>query len=374
MKKCFSLIVFTVVLLFLSSCKLRDVVTPPEKETRSYYLGFTPFPYDATVQSLDSVYLKIKNDADIISHHFDDGIPWQEALYGEDFNSFIINDWQMRKTKTPSGEKIVVSITPINYNRNGLALYKASSGNQPLTYPWNTYRFNSLSVQTAYLNYCRRVIQFFNPDYLVIGIEVNLLIKSDPSLNLWNSYLQLQQYVYNQLKSAYPNLPIMVSVSGMELLQNYSSNYQLQITGLNQIIEYSDYFAISLYPFLSSLSTNDIPADLFSQLFSLVNKPICITETGYPAQTTSIYNGSIVFEGTQQKQNNYFKKLFNAADNYNAVFIINFVLRDYDKLWEAEGSPEDLSKAWRDTGLYDENGNARLAYETWKNKLSIAKQ
>ncbi|MFA3782443.1 hypothetical protein ABRY23_05190 [Melioribacteraceae bacterium 4301-Me] len=360
--------------ILLNSCNLRDVVTPPTGNTRSYYLGFTPFPYDVTAGSLDTVYLKIKNDADIISHHFDDGIPWQESLYGENYSTYIINDWQTRKAKTPPGAKIIVSVTPINFNRNGLALYKSSSSNQPLAYPWNTYTFNNIQVENAYLNYCRRIIRFFNPDYLVIGIEVNLLINSDPTLNLWNSYLQLHQYVYSKLKSEYPSLPIMVSLSGMDLLQDYSSNYQLQQIGLDQIMQYSDYFAISLYPFLSSLSTNEMPSNLFDLLFSLENKPICITETGYPAQTTSLYNGSIVLNGTQQKQNDYFNKLFSAADKYNLIFIINFVIQDYDKLWKALGSPEDISKAWRDTGLYDENGNARLAYETWNNKLSISVQ
>ena len=102
------------------------------------------------------------------------------------------------------------------------------------------------------------------------------------------------------------------------------------------------------------------------------SKPICITETGYPAEALSIYGGSTVINGTKEKQNTYFQKLFAAADNYNVKFIINFVLRDYDKLWEAVGKPDDLSKAWRDTGLYDQDGNVRPAYETWKNKLNIS--
>jgi len=40
---------------------------------------------------------------------------------------------------------------------------------------------------------------------------------------------------------------------------------------------------------------------------------------------------------------------------------VNFVLRDYDALWQQIGGNEDLTIAWRDTGLYDEAGAARPA-------------
>ncbi|MEW6195325.1 MAG: hypothetical protein AB1521_09230, partial [Bacteroidota bacterium] len=210
------------------------------------------------------------------------------------------------------------------------------------------------------------------PDYLIIGIEVNLLINADETMNKWNAYRELHKYVYDQLKILYPQLPIMVSLSGMDLISGYTSaNNSLQITGLNNILPYTDYFAISLYPFLSKYLAESIPNDLFDLLFAMSSKPKCITETGYPAQVLSIEGGSIVFNGSPDKQKSYFEKMFTAANKYDVRFIVNFVLRDYDELWKDLGSPDDITKVWRDTGLYDENGNVRPSYEVWKNKLNI---
>jgi len=366
--KIFIAIIFAV----FASCSLRENPVNPSGSSRNYYLGFTPFPYDVTTDAQEYVYNKIKTDADIICHRFDDGIPWNEALFDQDFNANITADWQYRKTKTPATHKVIVAITPINKSHDGLAPYKSDTNNQPLPSPWDFYTFNNPSVKTAYLNYCKRIVNFFNPDYLIIGIDVNLLINSDETMNLWNTYLELQQYVYGQLKNFYPNLPIMVSLSGIDLLNGYTTaNNQLQMVGFSAIMNMTDYFALSLYPYLSIYLTDPLPSNMFSTLFSMSTKPICISETGYPAAAFTINGGSMAFNGTPQKQNNYFQNLFTAADNNNVRFIINFVLRDYDKLWQALGSPDDTTKIRRNTGFFDANGNARTVYETWKNKLNL---
>ena len=49
-------------------------------------------------------------------------------------------------------------------------------------------------------------MEAFNPDYLVIAMEVNeLLIKSPEK---WNGYKELIQAVKTRIKQAFPNLPI----------------------------------------------------------------------------------------------------------------------------------------------------------------------
>ena len=43
--------------------------------------------------------------------------------------------------------------------------------------------------------------------------------------------------------------------------------------------------------------------------------------------------------------------MLNEAEEYDLKFVVNFVLRDYDALWEAIGSPDDLLKVWKDPGI-----------------------
>jgi len=338
---------------------------------RHYHLGFTPFPYDITSEALSYVYEKIAVDADIIAHHFDGGIPWPEALEGLPYNDNLMDDWQRRETFTPPGHKVYVAITPISVSRDSLALYWGETENMPLPAPWDSYGFNHPDVKTAFLNHAIATVEFFQPDYLAIGIEANLLLNSIPEQ--WDAYLELHTYVYEQLKARYPDLPIMVSVMGNSLLEGFNTEGNLEANrqAFEQLIEYSDYFAISLYPYLSAYLTDSIPEDMFENLLPLSDKPIAFAETGYPAQSFTLTKDNLYFDTNPEKQLAYFTMLFDEADRHNFVFIINFVLRDYDALWPyLNPDDQELAILWRDTGFYDEKGQPRPVLELWQAVLA----
>lgn len=364
---------FFLAVILLTNCNKDSANNPiSDEDTRSYYLGFTPFPHNITTAAVQDVYTKLKSDADIIAHHFDDGLPWQESLDESAYPANIISDWQFRLANTPASHKRYVAVTPINISRNGLAPNRSNTGSEPLQSPWVNYSFNHPDVKTAYLNYCKRVAEFFQPDYFVIGIEVNLLINADTTLTLWNRFLELHKFTYAEMKKLYPGIPIFVSLTGMDLVEGYTeANHTKQLIGLNDVKDFSDLFGISIYPFLSVFLTDPLPENLFDQVFSLTKKPIAICETGYPAEQFSIEGGTFQFFGTPQKQKSYFENLLQAADNYDTKFIINFILQDYDSLWTAIGSPDDFQKLWRDTGFYDEKGNEREVFGIWREKLKM---
>lgn len=360
-----SFFVFTL----LPGCSKEEPTNPNTLSERNFFMGFTPFPYDISSEAVDYVYTKLETDADIIAHHFDDGVPWVEAFADTDFHPNIITDWQYRLSRTPATHKKYVSITPISINRDALAPYKAEEGNLPLPVPWDTISFNHPYVKQAFLNYCNHVVEFFNPDYFVIGIEVNLLMKLHP--DLWNSYFELHKYVYQQIKFAHPDLPVFVSFTGMDLIPEYSDADQIkQQQALNDMMPYIDIFGISVYPYISSLLTDPVPTNLFDRIFSNSSKPVAICETGYQADTISVEGGNVIINGTPELQNNYISYLLNKAQDYDVEFVINFVLRDYDALWMAIGSPDDFRILWKDNGLYDENGIPRIAHQTWMEWLN----
>jgi len=352
-------------LMLLSGCNNSE-----QEKTRSFYMAFTPFPYDLSQNAIDFVYEKLASDADIINHHFDDGVPWVEALSGQAFHREIIDDWEYRKSHTLVGHKIYLSVTPVNFARNGLALYRAASPDLPLPSPWDTYSFNHANVKAAYLAYCERIIDFFDPDYFNMAIEANLLHVKNPTL--WSDYMELHEHVYTALKTKYPKLPIFCSISGGVLLNGFTDDdHTAEQQVLHDLMQFSDMYALSFYPYLSGYLGNPYPATTFDDLFSLSDKPLAIAETGYAAQDFSIDtdNGPVTIYSDGDKQNKYMEDLLPACTKRKAEFVINFVLRDYDQLWVKLGSPTDISIAWRDTGIYDENGMARKARTTWENYL-----
>ncbi|MDJ1505823.1 hypothetical protein [Xanthocytophaga agilis] len=362
--------VISILTLAQTGCEKKENLNPQD---RTYYMGFTPLPYALTPAAIDYTYTQLEQSADIVCHHFDDGVPWVEALKDTAFHPGLQQDWAYRKSRTLPSQKVFLAFTPIRFDRVALASYRAATPNMDMPSPWNTYSFNHPDVKKAYLTYCKRGIDFFNPHYFLMGIEVNLLLKLNPSL--WQDYLELHTYVYQQLKKAYPDLPVAVSVSGIDLLEGYTdADHAQQTEGLTQILQQTDFLGFSLYSYQTRYLTGDLPTDMFSQLFSLTSKPIAITETGYPAQRFSVFTNSITFEGTEDKQDRYISQLLTASNHENMLFVINFVLRDYDQLWQAWGSKDDITILWRDTGLIDENASPRKGFQTWKSYLKIPKK
>lgn len=342
---------------------------------RSYYLGFTPFPHDISEQAVDYVYNRIKTCADIIAHHFDGGVPWPEALAGEPYHQNVQNDWQNRKNRTPPDHKRYLALTPINLQRNDLARYWGEEESMALPPPWDGYGFDHPDVQTAFFNHVVRAVEFFDPHYLTIGVEVNELLTNSP--DAWPAYLTLHRNVYTALKQVYPDLCIMVSFFGPALLDGYrpEDDHEAQMAAFPEVMAYSDLFGISLYSYLSKYLCDPTPPAMFEDLFSLSEKRIAITETGYPAQFYSFFEGAVVLTGTPQKQRDFMAALLAEADAREFAFVINFVLRDYDALWEKISLP-DTNGVWRDTGLWDENGQPRPALDPWfaalaRNPISV---
>ena len=49
------------------------------QQTRSFKMGFTPWPYADTLSAVNDIYAFIDGSADIVAHHIDSGVPWNEA-------------------------------------------------------------------------------------------------------------------------------------------------------------------------------------------------------------------------------------------------------------------------------------------------------
>jgi hypothetical protein len=256
-----------------------------------------------------------------------------------------------------------VAITPISGGRDALAPYRASADSLPLPAPWDKYAFDSPEVKQAFLNYAVRVIDYFHPDYLNIGIEANLLKKNTPGK--WSAYLELHRYVYSELKRRYPGLPVFVSLTGPDLLAGYTdADHTTQMQALQDILPYSDYFALSLYPYMTAHGA-DYPESMWFDLLALSGgKPVAIAESGMIAETLMLPSYHLRIPSDAAKQARFITDLLAQADRNHFVFVVYFVIRDYDALWARIGKT-DPTAVWRDTGLYDQDGKARPALQTW---------
>ncbi len=356
-------------MLFIFSCRNHTSQYIAFDNSRPYYMGFSPWQYDSTFEALDWTYARIAAEGDIISHHMEEGVPWPEAYSGAAFPASFQAEIEGRVTRKVAGQKVVLQISPLNVARNGMALYRGNTPNEALPSLWDTYALDSDQVKTAFLNYAERMIGYFQPDYLLIGVEVNLLIRNNDAL--WAPYVALNSYVYTELKKTHPSLPVSVSVFCVPYFPQWSTVDNApglpgkQAQGLIDLSPHIDFISYSVHPFMSGLLAETFPDDYLDTLFNLLpGKPVAVSESSYPAQVWSL--GGLTFNGSQEKQKNFLSLLLSSSRRAQAEFVIWFAIRDYDALWSGLLNSSDAALPWRDTGLYDEAGNERTALSTWR--------
>jgi hypothetical protein len=351
----------------LSGCDEFTGPTPPG-DSRSFVMGFTDFPHANSVEALDEAWNVIERDGDLAVIHFDDGIPWQEALDGAAYPAAYQAELGFKAERIPAGHAVYLAVTPISPTRDGLALRRGDTGNEPLEFPWSVRSFNDPEVIAAFTGHCERMIDFFEPDYFAYAIEANMLAALEPTS--WDRFLTLAQAVKSNLATFRPELPVFITIQA----ETYHGAPITQSSLIFAALAYSDVIAVSAYPYSRPLPEPDALApDYFSEIADLAPaKPFAIAETAWPAEEVeSPYPITIFANETTQRL--YVTRLLEDCARLDALFVTWFFTRDFDEFWESElkNSPDaDLIRLWRDTGLFDGNGIGRPALTVWRQALA----
>lgn len=370
---------FPVILLIVTLLLGIPVIASPTKAdslpaSRPFHLSFTPFPYDATLGAVQKTYAFIGDHGDMITHQLLGGVPWNEALNNEPYSNNLMDDWTFREEHTPVGHKIFVAVTPLNIERTGLEDYWGEGPGMPLTEPWVSYPLNHPDVKTAYLNYIKKVIVFFQPDYLAIGVEVNTLLGKNPTQ--WPEYLELNEYVYQGLKSENPDLPIFATIQ-VDVLQGMVEETRggkdEQYAGVTNLLNSSDYVALSSYPYLSDFF-EDLPPSSHYDVDALDptgDKPQAIAEMGYISEDMTL--GDVTWHSDGVKQEAFINMILENGVAKNYEFITNFFPIDYDPFLSRITDPYAylIYSLFVHTGLARPVAKPKLSLNTWDSYLAL---
>lgn len=329
------------------------------EETRRYRIGFTGFPYDISLEAVAQAHKYTREYSDIIAHHIE-GVPWAESLAGQPYSKPRINDWTGKRSAKPKDGKVYLAVSP------GRGDLKVADDSAPLPDELKGKPYNHPLVKKAYLAYCRRMVEFFQPDFLSIGIETNeLFYEAGP--DVWKAYVELHQHVYDAIKKERPQLPIFASFTVHNMLNVQGDERRKRLEAFLELMPYNDRIAISYYPFIQGADTDvDAAFEWVEKTFDKFGKRYLIAETAEAAERLPLSSFGVVINGTPAKQDKYLKQLTEFAQSHETDFVIWFLHRDYDAMWEKiKDSVPEAFKAWRDCGLLDEAGNERPSHTTW---------
>ena len=343
---------------------------PPPAVTRSFYMGFTPWPYDATLDALNNTYSLIQQNGDVVAHHLTEGVPWEAALNRTAYPADLNREIDGRISQTMDDKVVYLAIDSLSILREKLVGNWGENGQEPRTAPWDTRSFADPEVIAAYSNFALDMIARFEPEYFNYATEANELYSRNPEG--FNDFVVFAREVYTNIKRQYPNLPIMVSIS---LKSPDSAETAAFIGQFPRIADYVDIVGASAYPYAffsaEDGSTPDaLPSNWLNQINSIApNKPVAITETGWVAEDLNIPRFGINVESNDATQRSYVERMLNEAQTLNARFVIWFTVVDFDAFWNGVLGRDDLPAIWRDTGLYDETMRARPSLDTWQEWL-----
>jgi hypothetical protein len=355
-------------ILCLASCGAGGSTTPVDANPRPFAMGFTDFPGGNNLTAVLEAWSVIRRDGDLAVLHFDDGVPWQEALDGAPYAQGFLDALRLKADQTPVDHRVYLALTPISIARDGLALHRGNGGNEPLETPWDTSSFGTPQVIAAYAAHCSTMVARFQPDYFAYAIEANLLYLNAPES--WGGFVDLAAAVYASIKADHPSLPVFLTLQADAHL-DHPGHYQ---AALAAILPYTDYIAMSGYPY-SWLGPDPLllRADYFSGMAAIApGKPFAVAETGWPAETVDAPY-PITIPASPAMQRLYVQRLLADCETLNARFVCWFFTRDYDSFWQSDlqfDPDAPLLRLWRDTGLYDGDGQARPALADWRAVLA----
>jgi hypothetical protein len=330
--------------------------------------GFTPFPYDFSLEALVKTHEIVVANSTIYALHFDNGIPWKEAMTDSPFPKRVQKDWDDQARGIPKGRKVYLGLAPLDKDRKSLAPATGEQEKVAMPEELRGAPLDAPQVKRAYLNYARRAVQKFKPHFLNLGIEVGGVLMRDSTR--WSQFERLYAHVRSTLKKEFPDVQMGISFSLGHLRVEKAAK------AAQPLIAQSDYLGLSFYPSASAFDEKfGLPpfgdgADAWRKPLAWVraytDKPIAICETGYTTQNSDVPQFDLHIKGSVESQAAYVKELFEIARRDRYAFVIWFLAIDYDKLYAKMPPGSEVMQLWRNIGLLDGDVHPKPAWEIWK--------
>ncbi len=353
-------------------------VLEPLSTTRNFLLGLTPFANGSTPQAKDTAWTFVKQHSDLVALHFDttDGLPWDILETGQlpaDLPSAFRQPFDEAVTALNDGQtrKLYVALNPLNASRTGLSP-QFGGGAFPLGNP----SFDNPRLLTAFERYVDYILATFNPDYLAIGIEVNIYDVNERNSAIvdgggFTAFSNFYKAVYDHIRLTRPSLPVFPTQQLEYILANINDWQSSMALYAGKI----DRLGLSTYPSSQGKVPADLTIDYFASVLAFDSLPLVITETGYGSVPFASSNGTFTAPGSPELQRDYVRWLAATADSLPATlrpdFIVWFLPADAPSALPANPPPELADAAFYLTmGLADADLTPREAQRVWDQQLT----
>ncbi len=328
-----------------------EVVRPePTGEPRTVRIGFSTLPPERTTESYVQAFATAAQYGDLVL--IQRTPPWEDFLPGGGISAET-NETAKLETRLLdqySHLRLFYAIDPTDGAVERSRIANLPGGIDP------EMGFADPDLREAFIAYTTYVVKTYEPEYLALGVEVNMLYERKPQQ--FEAFVSLYQEAYRVAKETRPETKVFPTFQLEDLEGTLDDIHPPHWEVLEYFTGMMDVLAVSTYPYLADDVTgaSGIREDYFSQLRDRFEGEIIIAETAYPSAPVE---GEAAV-GSEEDQSAYLARVLRDAETHGFSAVIWFAALDPSF---AGGSG---AAVFSDIGLRRSDGSNKLGWALWE--------
>lgn len=321
----------------------------PSGDPRSVRLGFSTLPPTETSDAYIGAFATAAQYADVVL--IQRTPPWEDFLPGGHVSQQTSDNTRVetRLLSQYRNLKLYFAIDPTDGSVQRTRIANLPQGVDPQA------GFLDPGIRESFLAYTAYVAKNYHPDYLALGVEVNMIQERAPKQ--FDAFVSLYKQAYDIAKAASPKTKVFPTFQLEDLLGTFGTIHPPAWEDIDPFRGKMDVLAISSYPFLAQVrSTSDLKPDYYSQLKQHWDGEILIAETGWPSAPVE---GQLIV-GTEEDQQAFLARILNDAEQNGFSLVVWFAA--LDPAFAQTGA----ASVFKDIGLRHSDGGNKLAWTTWE--------
>jgi hypothetical protein len=321
----------------------------PAGDPRSLLLGFGAIPPARTSDAYIDTFATAAHYADAIV--IQRTPPWADFLPGATVSKSTADttNLETKLLKQYNTLQLVYAIDPTDASVQRSRIANLPPGVDPAK------GFGDPRITAAFKAYVTYVVSNYHPEYLAIGVEINMLYERNRPQ--FDAFVTLYNQLYAVAKATQPGIQVFPTFQLEALLGTAGEVHPPHWEVLDAFSGKMDALAFSTYPYLGGIqAASDIPANYYAQVKEHWKGSIMVTSAGYPSAPVA---GQGVI-GTEQDQQAFLNRLLGDAEKQG------FRMVAWDAALDPDYAVTGADAAFKNTGLRHTDGGNKLAWTAWE--------